>query len=169
MKLNEAKNLMEQVLLEEAAAFNFKEITVTTAITYQNADGDECNENDKSLRFMSGEIFIKHDKLGEDQTLGFSMVVECKLGDRVNDQTLDSEIKEFKDQLFKLRTELAQSKSIPEFIYALSLIAEAENQELKKKLDEQMSQIDKNVKIMTSSAIVIAAIGVVVILLVNLL
>ena len=53
MKLNEAKKLMEQVLAEEWAAFNFKEITVTTAITYQNADGDECDENDKSLRFIA--------------------------------------------------------------------------------------------------------------------
>ena len=169
MKFNEAKELIEKVLNDEARAFNIKELSITTAITYQNANGDECEENDKSIRFLSGELFIKHDTLPEDKILGFSMVVECKLGDIVNEKMLDSEIAEFKDQLIRLRTELGQSKSIPEFIYALCLIAEAENNELTKKLNEQVAQIDKNVKIMTYSAIAIAVVGILVIVLVNLL
>ena len=169
MKFNEAKELIKKVLTDEANAFDIKELTVTTAITYQNEKGDECEENDKSIRFMSGEIFIKHDSLPDDKILGFSIVVECKLGGKVNDQSLDSEITEFKDQLTRLRTELRQSKSIPEFIYALCIIAEAENNELTKKLNEQVAQIDKNVKIMTYSALAIAVVGILVVVLVNLL
>ena len=167
MKFTEAKSQIEQILNEEARAFNIKELTVTTVITYQDSNGDECDSESKALRFMSGELFIKHDKLPDDHILGFSMVVECKLGGNVDELALKGEIEEFKDQLEKLRTELAQSKSIPEFIYALTVIAEAENQKLTAELSEQVAKIDKNVKIMTYSAIAVAIIGIVLVVLLN--
>jgi hypothetical protein len=47
------------------------------------------------------------------------------------------------------------------------VIAEAENQKLTAELNEQVAKIDKNVKIMTYSAIAVAIIGIVLVVLLN--
>ncbi|MBQ7386572.1 MAG: hypothetical protein IJW03_00210, partial [Clostridia bacterium] len=143
MQLTEARNIIEKTLNDECAAFDFEDITVSSEITYQNELGEPCECDDKNMCFMSGDLFVRHAQLSDNELLGFSMVLECKGRDMIKDADINREIESFKDELAHFRGELSKSQCIPEFISALAAMAEEQSCELEKQLNEQVAKIDK--------------------------
>lgn len=169
MKFEEAKGALSAALEEAKAKIQLEDVEVSTVISYQNNKGDDCGEDDANLRFLAGELFIKHNALTEDDKLGYCMVIDCKRKNAISEKHVKDEIDGFNDELDRMLTELNQAENPVLFISALSQIAEQQTAELEEKFKEQMAKIDRNVKTVNIITIVAAVVSVLSIILVQLL
>ena len=95
MKFEEAREKIRQTLEKYKSSISLDGIEIITDITYQNGNFEECGEDDKKLRLMSGEIFLRHKALSEEQALGFTMIVDCKHKNYISERDVLSEIEGF--------------------------------------------------------------------------
>ena len=167
MKFTEAKEKVEQILKEQKEAFDIEDITVTTSITYQDGDGEDCAEDDKGLRFLSAELNLLHKDLTENEVIGFCMLVDCKKRDKIDENQVNEEIEGFITELSKLKEEISLSQNVPEFMRALATEAEAQCRAMTAELSAAMAKIDRNVKILEISTIAVGVIALIAVLLIN--
>ncbi len=164
MKFNEAKKIIEDTLAKEAEMLSLQDISAEYEITYQTEMGEVCEYDDKKMRFVTGSLYLKHSELSDDERLEFSVVFYCKRGN-IKDGEAEGELEGFKNELASFKEELEKSQYPAEFMRALIIATNEQNEQITKEFQAQIAKIDKNLKIMTYSVIAIAVVGLIAVIL----
>ena len=169
MNLQEAREKIWQTLEKYKNTVNIDGVSVDARISYQNKNGDECADSDKDLRFIEGELTLKHTSLSDGEALGFTMIVEHKRLGGVSESELEAEIAGFSDATNALITELESSDNVVECIKDYAKRADEEIAALTEEFNAQMSKLNRNLKIMRIATIIFASLAIITLIIANLL
>ncbi len=167
MTLFEVRDRLEEVLYSHKARFKKDGVLVSTCITYQNDEDEECAKDDKRLNFICGELHIKAEGMSDDDSIAFIMVVAVENPKRISEKELSSEIEDFAAQIDTFLPELETAEDAAVFLTDFGRAAEEDTENLIEDLNNMEADIERTSKIETVIAFLLIIIVAIIILIFN--
>ena len=161
MTLFEVRDRLEEVLYSQAKRFKNTGIHVSTHITYENDDFDECTEDDKRLSSIMGELHVKAEEMNDEDAIILGMSVNCENKNRISENELMSEIERFEAEMDEFLPRLLAAENRAEFINAEIQRSEEETDKMIAELDETVARLDKGLKIGIAVGVAVLVLGIV--------